>query len=139
MKKVIKPSPLLVILFGIATAICLILTVIEFIKKSEFVFSELLMDLVVIGFLVYFIMKYRKQDKIHFDENTFTVGGKNYLFTDITKVTVDSERVTRSFSTLRLEVYAGENMICTFTKDDEGAKEFISLMEKHGVKIKVYE
>lgn len=65
------------------------------------------------------------------------MGEKNYGFNEITNVTVSTEQVLRCSSTLRLKIYIGENEVCSFTKDDKGAKEFIDLMEKHGVSVSI--
>lgn len=137
MKKVIKPSPVMVIIFGGIAIVCIGISIAEFIDTYSTSAATICLDaLAAIAFGIY-LVRYCSQVKIEFDENTFTVGEKSYGFDEISKVTVDSEQILRSWSTLRVKIYIGEDEICTFTKDDKGAKEFIDLMEKHGVKIKL--
>ncbi|MBQ7004990.1 MAG: hypothetical protein IJN68_01010 [Clostridia bacterium] len=139
MKKEIKPSPLMMIIFGVLAVLCVGISVAEFVDTYGTSAGTMCMDALVIGVFIYYLIKFCSFEKIGFDENSFSVGEKTYGFDEITDVTVDSEQILRSWSTLRLKIYVGEDEVCTFTKDDKGAKEFIALMEKHGVKIKVYE
>lgn len=139
MKKEIKPSPLMMIIFGVLAVLCVGISVAEFVDTYGTSAGTMCMDALVIGVFIYYLINFLSREKVEFDEEEFTVDGTAYGFDEITDVTVDSEQVLRSWSTLRLKIYVGEDEVCTFTKDDKGAKEFISLMEKHGVKIKLYE
>lgn len=129
----------MMIIFGVLAVLCVGISFAEFVDTYGTSAGTIALDLLVIGVFIYYLIKFLSREKVEFDEEEFTVDGTAYGFDEITDVTVDSEQVLRSWSTLRLKIYVGEDEVCTFTKDDKGAKEFISLMEKHGVKIKVYE
>lgn len=138
MKKTVKPSPWAMIIFGVLAAICLIDFVVEIITQAHLSVTNVLLIFLVAIVFVYYLMRYLGQEKIYFDENSFTVGGKTYGFDEITNVTVDNEYVLRHHSTLRIKVYIiGEEEICSFTKDDKGGKEFIELMKKNEVAISI--
>lgn len=137
MKKTVKPSPWVVILFGIMALFCLVLTISGFITGNTTVFPEILIDLVVAGAFVWLLLKYLSQEKIVYDENSFTVGKKTYGYEDITNVTVDSEQIIRSVSTLRIKVYIGEEEICSFTKDDKNGKDFVAVLKNNDVTVNI--
>ena len=137
MKKTVKPSPWMAVLFGIMALFCLALTFSGFITGDTAVFPEILIDILVVGAFVWIFLKYLSQEKIVYDENSFTVGERTYSYEDITNVTVEAEQVIRSMPTLRVNVYAGDNKICTFTKDDKGGKDFITELKNHGVSVTI--
>lgn len=137
MKKTVKPSPYAVILFGIVAGICIIGFIIEMITEASLPITNVILFFLMTGVFVYYLMRYLGQEKIHFDENAFTVGGKTYSFDEITDVTVNNEQVLRHISTLRIKLYIGEEEICSFTKDDKGGKEFIAAMKNHGVSVSI--
>lgn len=137
MKKTVKPSMWVVIFFGAVAGICLIDFVAQLIKDGYLSFANVLLLLLIGGVFVYYLMRYLGQEKIYFDEDTFTVGGKTYGFDEITDVTVDNELVLRSVSTLRIKLYIGEEEIASFTKDDKGGKEFIAVMKKQGISVSI--
>lgn len=137
MKKCIRPSPWAVILFGVVTAICIIGFVIEMITEASLPITNVILFFLLTGVFVFYLLKFLSQEKIYFDESTFTVGGKTYGFDEITDVTVDNELVFRNVSTLRIKLYIGEEEICSFTKDDKGGKEFIAVMKKQGVSVSI--
>ena len=135
MKKTVRPLPWAVILFGVVTAICIIGFIIEMITEASLPITNVLLFFLMTGVFVFYLLKFLSQEKIYFDENGFTVGGKTYGFDEITDVTVDNEHVLRSVSTLRVKIYIGEDEVASFTKDDNGGKDFIAIMNKHGVKV----
>lgn len=137
MKKEVKPSPLTVIIFGVAVCLCLIFTASGFFTEKSLIFPELLMDLVVAGVFVWILLKYLSQKSISYDEKCFSVDGKTYYYTDITNVTVDAEQIMRNVSTLRIKVYIDEEEICTFTKDDKGGKDFIAVLKNNDVAVNI--
>lgn len=137
MKKTVKPILWVVILFGIMAVFCSALTVSGFIKGDISVFPEVLIDMIVIVAFVWVLLKYLSQEKILYDENSFTVGEKTYSYSDITNVTVDSEQIIRNVSTLRINIYIGEEEICSFTKDDKGGKDFISVLKRNDVAVNI--
>ncbi len=135
--KTVKPSSWAVIFFGVAAGLCLIISVADFIKYTEFSIMNAILNLLVGGVFVYYLLKYFSQEKICYDENGFTVGEETHSFSDITNVTVNSEQIMRNISTLRIEVYIGENEVCSFTKDDMGGKDFIALLKKNDVTVNI--
>lgn len=137
MKKTVKPAPLKVGILGAGAAILLILTIVEVFREFDSVFILGLMDLLAVGIFVYELLKYLAQEKIEFDESSFTVGEKTYGYNEITNVTVNNEQVLRSVSTLRIKLYIGEDEVASFTKDDSGGKDFIAVMKKHGITVSV--
>lgn len=137
MKKAVKPSPWVVILFGIMTVLCFALTISGFITGYTSVLSEILIDLLVAGVFIWVLLKYLSQKKIFYDENSFTVGEKTYSYEAITVVTVDAEQIIRNVSTLRINIYIGEEEICSFTKDDKGGKDFIAVLKNNAVKVNI--
>ena len=137
MKKTVKPSPFTAIFFGVAAGLCLIISVIDFIKYTDFSIMNVILNLLVIGAFVWFLLKYLSQERISYDERNFTVGTETYSYSDITNVTVDSEQIIRNVSTLRINVYIGEEEICSFTKDDKGGKDFIAVLKNNGVSVTI--
>lgn len=137
MKKTVKPSLWAVIIFGAGAAICIISFIIEMIKEASLPTTNVILFFLMTGVFVYYLMRYLGQEKIYFDEDSFTVGGKSYGYDEITDVTVNNELVLRNVSTLRIKLYIGEEEICSFTKDDKGGKEFISVMKKQGVNVSI--
>ena len=137
MKKTVRPMSWMVILFGIVAVLCVVTSFVEFISTGSSSAAAICLDaLVLISFGIY-LSRYLGQEKIEFDENSFTVGHTTYSFEDITNVTVNSEQILRSASTLRLKLYIGEEEIASLTKDDKGGKEFIAEMKKHGVSVSI--
>ncbi len=137
MKKTVKPSPFTAIFFGVAAGLCLIISVADFIKYTEFSIMSVILNLLVGGVFVYYLLKYLSQERISYDENSFTVGEKTYNYGDITNVTVDSEQLIRNISTLRIKVYIEEEEICSFTKDDKGGKDFIAVLKSNDVTVNI--
>ncbi len=137
MKKAVKPSPWVVILFGIMAVLCFALTISGFITGYTSVLSEILIDLLVAGVFIWVLLKYLSQKKIFYDENSFTVGEKTYSYEAITHVTVDAEQIIRNVSTLRINIYIGEEEICSFTKDDKGGKDFIAVLKNNDVTVNI--
>lgn len=137
MKKTVKPTPYVVILFGALAVLCIGISVAEFFDAFGTSAATLCLDALAIGVFVYQLIKYCSQEKINFDDVSFSVGGKTYSFDEITNVTVNSEQVLRSVSTLRIKLYIGEEEICSFTKDDKGGKEFINTMKEQGVTVSI--
>jgi hypothetical protein len=137
MKKTVKPSPWMSVLFGIMALFCLALTFSGFITGDTAVFPEILIDILVVGAFVWIFLKYLSQEKIVYDENSFTVGERTYSYEDITNVTVDAEQVIRSITSLRISVYTGEGKICTFTKNDKGGKDFIAVLKNNDVAVNI--
>lgn len=137
MKKTVKPSPVTVIVCGVAAVLGVGTAIGELVSVGSSSAASMALNIILIVAFVFFFLKYKSQSKIYFDENTFTVDGRDYSFGEITDVTVDSEQILRSVSTLRLTLYTGEEEICSFTKSDSGAKDFIALMKKHAVELSI--
>ena len=137
MKKEVKPSPLTVIILGVAMCICVVFTVAGFFTENSLIFPELLMDLVVACGFVWLLLKYLSQKSISYDEKCFIVDGKTYYYTDITNVTVEAEQFIRNVSTLRIKVYIDKEEICSFTKDDKGGKDFIAVLKNNDVAVNI--
>jgi len=137
MKKTVKPSPWVAILFGIMAVVCIIDTVTDFINKPASVFPDVLIDMVVAAAFVWVLYKFFSQKKILYDEKGFTVGEKTYAYSEITDAKVDSEHIIRSASTLRIIIYIGEEAICSFTKDDKGGKDFIAVLKNNDVPVNI--
>ncbi len=75
--------------------------------------------------------------KIVFDENTFTVNSKTYNYTDITDVNVSCALVMRGLSSLRFDVYVGEERVAKFIKAQKNAETFVGYMKNHDVRIDI--
>lgn len=137
MKKTVKPASWAVILFGALAVLCIGISVAEFFDTLGTSAATLCLDALAIGVFVYQLIKYCSQEKIDFDENTFTVGDTTHGYDEITNVTVNNEQILRSVSTLRIKLYIGEDEVASFTKDDSGGKDFIAVMKKHGVTVSI--
>ena len=139
MKKVIKPSPVMLIIFAIASVICIAISIAGFIDTHTSSPEIICCDVFIIGVFIFYLIKFLSREKVEFDDESFTVDGTAYEFSDISKVYAEPTQVVRGITTLKFDVYVQKECIFSFTKNESGAKEFIDLMEKHGVKIKVYE
>ena len=137
MKKTVKPSPVTVIVCGVAAVLGVGAAIGELVSTGSSSAPSIALNAIVIGAFIFFLLKFLSQSKIYFDEKAFTVDGTNYRFGEITNVTVDSEQVLRNVSTLRITLYKGEDEICSFTKNDSGGKEFIAVMKKHGITVSI--
>ena len=139
MKKAIKPSPVMLLIFCIVSVICIAISIAGFIDTHTSSPEIICCDVLVIGAFIFYLIKFLSREKVEFDEEEFTVDGTVYGFSNISKVYAEPTQVVRGITTLKFDVYVKKECIFSFTKNESGAKEFISLMEKHGVKIKVYE
>lgn len=137
MKKTVKPSPVTVIVCGVAAVLGVGTAIGELVSVGSSSAASMALNIILIVAFVFFFLKYKSQSKIYFDENTFTVDGHDYSFGEITDVTVDSEQILRSVSTLRIRLYIDEDEIASFTKDDKGGKDFITAMKNHGVSVSI--
>ena len=137
MKKKVKPSPLVLIITGVFAVLCIGISIAEFADTLDTSAATIALDaLVIFGFGLY-LYKYCSQSVIEFDESTFTVNEVTYGFDEITEVTVKSEQIIRGISTLKVTLFKGEEEIASFTKDDDGGKDFIAEMKKHGVTVSI--
>lgn len=137
MKKTVKPSPVTVIVCGVAAVLGVGTAIGELVSVGSSSAASMALNIILIVAFVFFFLKYKSQSKIYFDEASFTVGGKTYGFDEITDVTVNNEQVLRSVSTLRIRLYIDEDEIASFTKDDKGGKDFIAVMKKQGVSVSI--
>ena len=137
MKKTVKPSPILLILSAVIMVIAIIGAVISLKDSYGISASDGILGILAIALTVFSVYNYITADRIEFDENFFTVDGNTYSYADITDVKVDSEMVLRHVSTLRIDVYVGDSLVCSFTKNGRGAKEFIECMKNRGVAISI--
>ena len=137
MKKTVKPSPILLILSAVIMAISVVGAVISLKDSYGISASDGILGILAIAMTVFSVYSYVTANRIDFDETAFTVDGNTYSYSDITDVKVDSEMVLRNVSTLRIDVYAGESLVCSFTKNSKGAKEFIECMKNQGVAVSI--
>ena len=137
MKKPVKPSPILLILSAVIMAISVVGAVISLKDSYGISASDGILGILAIAMTVFSVYSYVTADRIDFDETSFTVDKNTYSYADITDVKVDSEMVMRNVSTLRIDVYAGESLVCSFTKNSKGAKEFVECMKNQGVAVSI--
>ena len=137
MKKTVKPSPILLILSAVVMVIAIIGAVISLKDSYGISASDGILGILAIAMTVYSVYSYITADRIEFDETAFTVEGNAYSYADITDVKVDSEMVLRNVSTLRIDVYVGDSLVCSLTKNGKGAKDFIECMKNQGVAISI--
>ncbi len=131
MKKTIRPSVALVVWLALLFAVGFIGTVGDD-SSVKYLLIGISVALFVVAFIRYFTGK-----RIDFDEESFTVDGKTYKFTEITRAEVSSVLITRNTSTLCFKIYVGEEMVAKFTKAQKNAEEFISCMNKFDIKLNV--
>ena len=129
----------MLLIFCIVSVICIAISIAGFIDTHTSSPEIICCDVLVIGAFIFYLIKFLSREKVEFDEEEFTVDGTVYGFSNISKVYAEPTQVVRGITTLKFDVYVKKECIFSFTKNESGAKEFISLMEKHGVKIKVYE
>lgn len=129
MKNTVRPSPFKAILFGAGTIICAGDMIADAVKNYSLSAGNALLTLLVAGVFVWTLVDFCSQKKIEFDESSFTVGGKTYDFSEITKVGVNSELIFRYTSTLKIELYVNEDKVCSFMKSDPGAGDFIYIVK----------
>ena len=137
MKKPVKPSPILLILSAVVMAIAIIGAVISLKNSYGISASDGILGFLAIALTFFSVYNYITADRIEFDENFFTVDKNIYSYADITDVKADSEMVLRNISTLRIDVYVGDSLVCSFTKNGKGAKEFIECMKNRGVVVNI--
>lgn len=137
MKNIVKPSPITVIVCGVAAVLGIGTAIAEFLSTGSNSAPAMALNAILIGAFIFFFLKFRSQSKIYFDESSFTVDGTDYRYGEITNITVKSEQILRGISTLRVTLFKGEEEICSFTKNDSGGKEFIAVMKKHGVSVSI--
>ena len=137
MKKTVKPSPILLILSAVIMVISIIGAVISLKNSYGISASDGILGFLAIALTVFSVYNYITADRIEFDENFFTVDGNTYSYADISDVKVDSEMALRNVSTLRIDVYVGESLVCSFTKNGKGAKGFIECMKNQGVVVNI--
>lgn len=137
MKKIVRPSFFRVIFSGALTVICVADLIVETIRKYGISAINAIITLMVAGVFTYYLLDLLTQDKIYFDENTFTVKDKSYRFSEITRVEADNEHYMGHISRLKLKIYVGEEYVARFSKSDPGARALIEEMKNHQVTITV--
>lgn len=147
MEKVIKPSPVMMLAFGLVAAVTGGIIALD-VKTGGTPEDNLV--LVCIGasicFIVYLIIFIFKK-RIKFDFDTFTVRGNTYRFSQISDVVIGyrlsvnphyRRRTLRIISREQtIRVYVHGESVFSFTKDDIGADDFIALLKKHRIKFTV--
>ena len=137
MKKTVKPSPVLLIFSAVVIAIAVICSVHSLKKGYGMTGSDITLSITAVALSILSVYNFVVADRIEFDETAFTVDKNTYSYSDITDVKVESEVVLRNVSTLKIDVYVGESLVCSFTKNGKGAKEFIECMKNQGVVVNI--
>lgn len=147
MKKVIKPSPYFMILFGIMAAIAGFSIAVDVTTGGTPSTKEYMCCAGASICFIFFLFKYIFRERIYFDEDTFTVRGKTYRFSEITKAAIVNKSSNFLFDVLTkgwgrysvtgITVDAKGERVMSFNKEDPGAEEFIALMKKHRIKFTV--
>lgn len=147
MEKVIKPSPVMMLAFGLVAAVTGGIIALDAgtggTPEDNLVLVCIGASICFIVYLIIFIFKKR----IKFDFDTFTVRGNTYRFSQISDVVIGYRlsvnphyrrrrlRIISREQTIRVYVH-GESVF-SFTKDDIGADDFIALLKKHRIKFTV--
>ena len=156
MKKTIRPSPLMLLLNGGITAFLAFIIITDTSTGGEPVFEEVLVCIVTGLMFIYYLIRYILRGKVHFDDEAFTVHGKTYSFSCITRAVVSNQtvgispsigwilclfgRARRLFSThteQKIEIYAKGVYVFSFTRDEPGSEDFIDVLKKHRVRFTV--
>lgn len=148
MKKVIKPSPVELLIFGVVTAVITFIIVSDTTTGGKPEINDYLYCAGSVICFIFFLLRYIFRGRIYFDEDTFTVRGKTYRFVDITRAVLGRERsrilldiISKGwgrFSVQCITIYVKGQRVTSFTKDEPGSKEFIDLMKKHRIKFTVH-
>lgn len=156
MKKVIKPSPINLLIFGIVAVVVAIIICIDTATGGTPADEEYLLCVGSVICFVFFLVKYILRGKVYFDDDTFTVHGKTYKFSQISDAVIRNKRTNFAINVLfsilfklrrfhhfgsytkKIEIYVKNEYVMSFTEDEPGANEFIALLKRHRKKFTVH-
>lgn len=148
MKKVIKPSPVMLLIYAIITGVLAFIVIIDIDGGEGY---AMVLPCIASGVMfIFYLLRYILRGRVYFDDDTFTVYGKTYNFSQISRAVTGYEivgvlprlfsRRRRLFSLHRedkIEIYVKGEYVFSFTFDEPGAKEFAAMLKKHRVKFRI--
>lgn len=143
MENKINPSPLPAILFGGLTAVLSVIAAIDYKTGGELSYELILGSIGCTISFIYYLCYFIFTTRIKFDDNTFTVKGNTYRFSQISEAKVTHKRMwyfgrrLRSHTYIKIKLYIRDECICSFCEEQEGADEFIALLKRHRVKFHI--
>lgn len=102
------------------------------IVDGEFFMFGLLLFVVSVGYIIYSAIK-QSGDRFFFDEHSFTVGEKRYLYSQIERIKATNFRGHVTFS-----IYVNNEKIFTFDNNYENVNEFQRMLILNNVHFNLY-
>lgn len=142
-KQKIKPSPVMVLIFGTVLAVAGIVIGIDVYTGGTPSWEETSGTAVLIILFIYYLVKFIFGKRIEFDFDGFIAKGKSYRFSEISEAEISHKRVLVPSKRLRLrtlmvvKVYIRGDCVLKFTEHDIGYEEFVALLKKHRVKFHI--
>lgn len=141
MKKTIKPSPVMLMLFGIVLVVTAFVMIVDVKTGGTPEMKEILVCIGSALGLIFYLAECILRGKVHFDEDTFTVRGKTYNFSQISDAVIGSTSIFfvryKFGSTQKIKIYVKGDYVFSFNKDDPGSEDFIAMLKKHRIKFTV--
>ena len=132
MKYELKQKSSEIVIAVIAALLGVALFVVVRIVDGEFFMFGLLLFAVSLGYIIYSVIK-QSGDSFLFDEHSFTVGEKRYLYGQIERIKATNFRGHVTFS-----IYVNNEKIFTFDNNYENVNEFQRMLILNNVHFNPY-
>jgi hypothetical protein len=135
MKYKLKRSPATLFIFSAIAVFIMLYSIYETSAVSTVSFSSVFALLVSAGIVVYEGIKLKKES-FFFDDDTFSIQGESYTYSQIDYLEVYSP-YTRYFHTEKIDIYVDGKCVFRFNKGYDNSGKFLVFAQKHSVRIKV--
>lgn len=135
MKYKLKRSPTSLIIASVALILMLAICIFSEASLEDSFVPGIIFILVFVGIIIYETGRIRG-DKFFFDENSFSIDGEKYTYSqiDYLQVYAVSSRYRR---TENIDIFINDEYVFGFNKNYENSGKFIDFAQNHNVKVKV--
>lgn len=135
MKYKLKRSPTSLIIAFVALILMLAICIFSEASLEDSFVPGIIFILVFVGIIIYEVGRIRG-DKFFFDENSFSIDGEKYTYSqiDYLQVYAVSSRYRR---TENIDIFINDEYVFGFNKNYENSGKFIEFAQNHNVKVKV--
>lgn len=135
MKYKLNRSPTSLIIASVALILMLAICIFSEASLEDSFVPGIIFILVFVGIIIYEAGRIRG-DKFFFDENSFSIDGEKYTYSqiDYLQVYAVSSRYRR---TENIDIFINDEYVFGFNKNYENSGKFIEFAQNHNVKVKV--
>ena len=135
MKYKLKRSPTSLIIASVALILMLAICIFSEASLEDSFVPGIIFILVFVGIIIYEAGRIRG-DKFFFDENSFSIDGEKYTYSQIDYLQVYAVR-SRYRRTENIDIFINDEYVFGFNKNYENSSKFIDFAQNHNVKVKV--